>query len=77
MSAEDGIAVVRRNAEEVQGRGNFKVFEELFAEDFVIRRSRAASRRIATAREIYTAHFARHFLIFTRRSTGRFPTAIG
>ena len=35
MSAEDGIAVVRRNTEEVQGRGNFEVFEELFNTDFV------------------------------------------
>jgi hypothetical protein len=35
MSSEEGIAVVRRNTEEVQGRGNFEVFEELFASDFV------------------------------------------
>jgi steroid delta-isomerase-like uncharacterized protein len=28
-------AVVRRNTEEVQGKGNFDVFEELFANDFV------------------------------------------
>ena len=28
-------AVVRRNTEEVQSRGNFEVFEELFADDFV------------------------------------------
>jgi hypothetical protein len=28
-------AIVRRNTEEVQGRGNFDVFEELFADDFV------------------------------------------
>ena len=28
-------AVVRRNTEEVQGRGDFDVFEELFADDFV------------------------------------------
>jgi hypothetical protein len=28
-------AVVRRNTEEVQGQGNFDVFEELFGEDFV------------------------------------------
>jgi len=28
-------AVVRRNTEEVQGKGNFDVFEELFADDFV------------------------------------------
>src|SRR5262249_52614209 len=34
-STEDAKAVVRRNTEEVQGRGNFDLFEELFAEDFV------------------------------------------
>jgi steroid delta-isomerase-like uncharacterized protein len=28
-------AVVRRNTEEVQGKGDFKVFDELFADDFV------------------------------------------
>ena len=28
-------AVVRRNTEEVQGKGDFQVFDELFAEDFV------------------------------------------
>jgi len=28
-------AVVRRNTEEVQGKGNFDIFEELFADDFV------------------------------------------
>jgi steroid delta-isomerase-like uncharacterized protein len=29
------IAVVRRNTDEVQGRGNWALFDELFAEDFV------------------------------------------
>ena len=29
------IAVVRRNTEEVQGKSNWRVFEELFADDFV------------------------------------------
>ena len=29
------IAVVRRNTEEVQGKGNWRVFEELNADDFV------------------------------------------
>jgi len=29
------IAVVRRNTEEVQGKGNWGLFEELFADDFV------------------------------------------
>src|SRR5258708_18513420 len=37
VSAEDAKDVVRRNTEEVQGRGNFEVFEELFADDFVDR----------------------------------------
>jgi hypothetical protein len=35
MAIDPGIAVARRNTEEVQGRGNFDVFEELFAIDFV------------------------------------------
>jgi len=34
-SSESAKAVVRRNTEEVQGKGNFEVFEELFADDFV------------------------------------------
>lgn len=34
-SAEAAKAVVRRNTEEVQGGGNFDLFEELFADDFV------------------------------------------
>jgi steroid delta-isomerase-like uncharacterized protein len=32
---ERAIAVVRRNTEEVQGRGDYDLFEELFADDFV------------------------------------------
>jgi steroid delta-isomerase-like uncharacterized protein len=34
-SADAAKAVVRRNTEEVQGKGNFGVFEELFADDFI------------------------------------------
>ena len=34
-AGEAAIAVVRRNTEEVQGKGNFALFEELFADDFV------------------------------------------
>jgi len=34
-TGEAAKAVVRRNTEEVQGKGNFAVFEELFAQDFV------------------------------------------
>ncbi len=33
--SEAAKAVVRRNTEEVQGKGNFHVFDELFADDFV------------------------------------------
>ena len=33
-SSEVAKAVVRRNTEEVQGGGNFDVFDELFADDF-------------------------------------------
>ena len=33
--SETAKAVVRRNTEEVQSRGNFEVFEHLFADDFV------------------------------------------
>ena len=32
---DEAKAVVRRNTEEVQGKGRFEVFEELFADDFV------------------------------------------
>jgi hypothetical protein len=35
MSTDAAKAVVRRNTEEVQSKGNFEVFEELFADDFV------------------------------------------
>jgi steroid delta-isomerase-like uncharacterized protein len=33
--SEAAKAVVRRNTEEVQGQGNFELFEELFADDFL------------------------------------------
>lgn len=32
---ETAIAVVRRNTEEVQGKGDFAVFDELFSDDFL------------------------------------------
>jgi predicted ester cyclase len=40
METTDGNiakAIIRRNNEEVQGRGNFVVFDELFADDFIDR----------------------------------------
>ena len=33
--SKEAIAVVRRNTEEVQGKGNWPLFEELFADNFV------------------------------------------
>jgi len=33
--SEAAKAVVRRNTDEVQGKGNFQLFEELFADDFI------------------------------------------
>jgi steroid delta-isomerase-like uncharacterized protein len=35
MANEAAKAVVRRNTEEVQGGGNFAVFDQLFADDFI------------------------------------------
>ena len=35
MSTDAAKAVIRRNTEEVQGDGNFEIFEELFSDDFV------------------------------------------
>ena len=35
MSTDAAKAVVRRNTEEVQSKGNFDLFEEVFADDFV------------------------------------------
>jgi hypothetical protein len=34
-SSDAAKAVVRRNTEEVQGGGNFELFDELFADDFL------------------------------------------
>jgi steroid delta-isomerase-like uncharacterized protein len=34
-SGEAAKAIVRRNTEEVQGGGDFELFEELFADDFI------------------------------------------
>jgi steroid delta-isomerase-like uncharacterized protein len=34
-SSDAAKAVVRRNTEEVQGHGNFEVFKELFADNFI------------------------------------------
>ena len=60
MSSEAGIAVVRRNTEEVQSRGNFEVFEELFAPDFVDNKPQPGGFTADRdgARKLYTTHSA-------------------
>ena len=52
--SEAAKAVVRRNTEEVQGGGNFEVFEELFADDFLDHTPQPGrSPDKAGARELY------------------------
>jgi hypothetical protein len=68
--SEAAKAVVRRNTEEVQGRGNFEVFEELFADDFLDHTPQPGRTPIKTARGSSTKFCGRHFPTFT-------PTSIG
>ena len=68
-ASEAAKAVVRRNTVEVQGKGNFNVFEELFADDFVDHTPQPnmtpdKARDAQTA----TAIFATHSRTFVRRS---------
>jgi hypothetical protein len=44
-ASEAAKAVVRRNTEEVQGGGNFAVFEKLFADDFLDHTPQPVHRR--------------------------------
>ena len=75
--SEAAKAVVRRNTEEVQGGGNFEVFEELFADDFsTIRRSRDA-RLTRLARANFTRFCVPPSRTSTPTSTGSLPMATG
>jgi steroid delta-isomerase-like uncharacterized protein len=54
--SEAAKAVVRRNTEEVQGGGNFDVFDELFADDFLDHTPQPGrTPDKAGARELYRA----------------------
>jgi len=54
-SSEAAKAIVRRNTEEVQSKGNFDVFEELFADDFVDHTTQpGTSPDKAGVRKLYT-----------------------
>ena len=75
MSPTDAAkAIVRRNTEEVQSRGNFDVFEELFALDFVDHTPQPNALPIETAHEAYTTRFVLHSPISMQKSIGRPPT---
>ena len=53
---EAAKAVVRRNTEEVQGGGNFELFEQLFADDFLDHTPQpGGTRDKAGARNLYHA----------------------
>jgi steroid delta-isomerase-like uncharacterized protein len=54
-ASEAAKAVVRRNTEEVQGKGNFDVFEELFADNFIDHTPQpGATPNKAGVRNLYT-----------------------
>ena len=55
QSGEAAKAVVRRNTEEVQGGGNFTMFEELFADDFLDHTPQGRTPDTDGARQLYKA----------------------
>jgi len=58
--SDEAKAVVRRNTEEVQGKGRFEVFEELFADDFVDHTTQPGTTPDkAGVRKLYTHHNSR------------------
>src|SRR3954470_10000005 len=69
-AGEAAKTVVRRNTEEVQGGGNFDLFDELFADDFVDHTPQpGAGADKAGVRELY-AGLRKAFPDSGRRSTG-------
>ena len=70
-TSEAAKAVVRRNTEEVQSGGNFDVFDELFADDFLDHTPQPGRTPDKDgARELYKIGSGPHFPTFT-------PTSIG
>jgi hypothetical protein len=66
-------AIVRRNTEEVQGGGNFEVFEELFADDFLDHTHSRTARPTRQARESCIERCAPHSPTFTSKFIGSLP----
>jgi len=76
-SSDTAKAVVRRNTEEVQGKGNFEVFEELCADDFVDHTPQPnMTPNKAGVRKLY-GYMRKDFPTFMRRSIGNWPMATG
>jgi hypothetical protein len=73
METTDGNtakAIIRRNNEEVQGRGDFDVFDELFADDFIDRTPQVGwGSDKAAVRGLY-GRSAKHSLTSGPRFTG-------
>lgn len=68
MSTEKAKGVVRRNTDEVQGRGNFEVFEELFADDFADHTPQP-NMTAATRPVPQRSRYARHVMRVVQRSS--------
>ena len=68
--SQAAIAVVRRNTEEVQGSGDFELFEQLFAQDFVDHPPSQAVLPIARAPSGSTTSCGQLSQTFMRTSTG-------
>ena len=74
-TSEAAKAVVRRNTEEVQGGGNFEVFDELFADDFLDHTPQPGRTPDKDgARQLYTKSSG-PFPTFTRKSIGSLQMA--
>ncbi len=77
QSGEAAKAVVRRNTEEVQGGGNFTMFEELFADDFLDHTPQPVEPPTRTARGNSTKPSARRSWTSTPIFIGSWPMATG
>jgi hypothetical protein len=65
------IAVVRRNTEEVQGKGNWDLYEELFADDFVDHTPQPGTTPDKNGVRVCTRACVPRSLTSAPRSTGR------
>ena len=63
---EAAKAVVRRNTEEVQGGGNFELFEQLFADDFLDHTPQPGGTPDKAGARNCTMHFGPRFPTSTR-----------